>query len=119
MGEWIRANPTVVGTIITAIIALIGSWLVGRMSARSTAAATAQTTTVAWAKDLMARVESLEDGQRELRENIAARDKIIRAAVTFIDRVGVWVAGGMRGRKPRPGEILSEHIDVELWSDDS
>ena len=118
MGEWIRANPTTVGTIVAAIIALVGSWLVGRMSARSTAAATAQTTTVAWAKDLLARVESLEDGQDELREEVAERDNIIRAAVTFIDRVGIWFAGGMRGRKPKPGEILAERIDVHLWSDE-
>ena len=51
----------------------------------------------------------------QLKVQLAARDRVIRAAAIFIDRIGLYLAGGMQGVKPRPGEILHEHIDLSLW----
>lgn len=52
-----------------------------------------------------------------LKTQLAARDRVVRAAVIFIDRVGLWLAGGMKGKKPRPDDLLRDHVDVALWDE--
>ena len=51
----------------------------------------------------------------ELKVQLAARDRVVRAAAIFIDRVGLWILAGMTGMKPQPPAVLHEHIDPSLW----
>lgn len=53
----------------------------------------------------------------DLKIQLAARDRVVRSAVIFIDRVGLWLASGMKGRKPHPDDTLKDHVDVALWEE--
>ena len=44
----------------------------------------------------------------------AALDKLT-AAASFINRVGLWMAGGQKGPMPQPPDQILPHIDAELW----
>lgn len=61
------------------------------------------------------RIVALEAETASLRAGVASRDRIVRALATFVDRVGVWIAGGMCGPKPEPPDVLAAYIDTTLW----
>ena len=68
---------------------------------------------------LWLRVSKLEDKVSTLEaEKSAALDKLT-AAASFINRVGLYIAGGMRGPLPEPPEQILPHIDAGFWEQDS
>ena len=67
---------------------------------------------------LYSRLGKLETDLEKLRERNEAQRGDLAAATTFINRVGLWLAGGMKGPLPQPPEQLLKHgVDDELWDD--
>lgn len=93
-------DPPIVAAIIAALTAGMGAWLTWLASGASR---------------LSARVESLE---RRIDEMDKAREHdglIRRLLVSFVDRIGAWVEGGMTSPRPSPDPKLHELIDVAPW----
>lgn len=64
---------------------------------------------------LYTRLGKVEDQLRALvADKDAAIDKL-NAAASFINRLGLWLAGGQRGPMPAPPDQILHHIDAELW----
>lgn len=68
---------------------------------------------------LYLRMGKLESDLAKFREENDGLRADLTAAVSFIDRLGLWIAAGMPPTKmPRPAKRLEDHIDAELWVDD-
>lgn len=93
------------GVILGAIIAAVGSVLVARTSART-----------AGDSSLWGRVSAVEAEVKELRAELEDQDRTIRAASTFIDRIGLWLESGMRSTRPKPPHQLRPHIETSFWT---
>ena len=46
------------------------------------------------------------------------RDRVLTKTVEFIDELGRWLAGGQRGKAPKPPAILHDRIEAGLWDTD-
>lgn len=71
---------------------------------------------------LYSRLGKVEDRNLALETRIATLEQArgeaidkLSAAASFINRVGLWVRGGMRGPMPEPPDQILPHIDAELW----
>lgn len=71
------------------------------------------------------RVEKLEKADSEKFEQIRClqkaadeRDRLMRVTVEFIDALGEWIAGGQRGKAPKPPAALRDRIKAGLWDTD-
>lgn len=68
---------------------------------------------------LYTRLSKLEDRITAMEAaKDAALDKLT-AAASFINRIGLYIAGGMRGPLPEPPEQILPHIDAGFWEQDS
>lgn len=69
---------------------------------------------------LYLRMGKLEADVAKFRDENDGLRADLTAAASFIDRLGLWIAAGMPpGRTPKPAKRLEEHIDAELWTDES
>lgn len=69
---------------------------------------------------LYLRMGKLEADVARFRDENDGLRADLTAAASFIDRLGLWIAAGMPpGRTPKPAKRLEEHIDAELWTDES
>lgn len=114
----------VIAAIVSAVLGLAGvvytAWKARQSTDESVAAQLIEEALNQMRQTIDAQGKTLESHGKEiegLKVQLAARDRIVRAAVIFIDRVGLWLAGGMKGNKPRPDGILKEHIDTALWEE--
>lgn len=92
-------TPVVVALISVSGIAL-GAWLTWLASG---------------AGRLQQRVDALERRTDALEDDVRAKEAIIRLMASFIDRLGQWLEGGMRGKRPQPDPKVHEYIDTEPW----
>lgn len=97
-------DPPVTTAIIGGAAALLAAWL---------------TWVASGAGRLQARVDKLETRVQTLEDEKTALARQLTAAASFINRVGLWIAGGHRGRMPQPPEQILPHIDAELWESPS
>ena len=100
-----------IGVAITAILGTWGAMYVASRGERSTN----QGTVAEFAKGVVERVETLEGRVQALEEHIKIQDLVIRRFATFVDRVGLWIANGAKGRQPAPPDGIHEYIDHTLW----
>lgn len=98
--EWLG----IVGAVLSGLIVAAGSVVVARISGRSSSETT-----------LWERVERLEDDVVRLNNEVRQSSRLVSAAATFIDRVGIWIEAGMRTRRPLPPAQLHDLIDTTLW----
>lgn len=110
-GQMVVVLGAVFGTFLTAG----GSWLVARIGAKTTAEASAMSSVLQWAEQTQSRLTEVEGTVEEVRAELRTTQNLFRGAVTFIDRIGIYFAGGMRGPVPRPSAQLHEYIDMSLW----
>lgn len=107
-------SPEMLQLIGVAITAILGTW--GAMYVASRGERSANQGTVAeFAKGVVERVETLEGRVLALEEHIKIQDQVIRRFGTFVDRIGLWIAGGGKGSKPAPPDGIHEYIDHTLW----
>lgn len=88
---------TVIGTVLTALVTVAGSVL------------------VAWIGRRAEREQSCAERLDALEDELDAVKRLQRLATNFIDRLGLWLAGGQRGTVPRPPKELDTQIDPSLW----
>lgn len=100
-----------IGVAITAILGTWGAMYVASRGERSTN----QGTVAEFARGVVERVEALEGKVRALEEHIKIQDQVIRRFGTFVDRIGLWIAGGGKGPLPAPPDGIHEYIDHTLW----
>lgn len=69
--------------------------------------------------NLYNRIGKLETDLQTFRSENDTLRTDLRAATTFIDRVGLWMVAGMpASKRPRQPKQLAEYIDPELWGED-
>lgn len=61
------------------------------------------------------RLGKLEDRLGVMEQEKGEALSKLTLAASFINRVGLWLAGGQRGPMPQPSAQLDDHIDTELW----
>lgn len=64
---------------------------------------------------LYTRLSKVEERVTAMEDAKDAAMVKLTAAASFINRVGLWLAGGQRGPLPEPPEQILPHIDAELW----
>ena len=91
---------TVIGTVLTALVTVAGSVL------------------VAWIGRRAEREQSCAERLDALEDELDTVKRLQRVAAHFIDRIGLWLAGGQRGPAPRPPKDLDAQIDPSLWGEE-
>lgn len=111
-------RPEITIAIISALSAAVTALItlsIARTGARANQTVEKEKSAAELVGDLYARVESLEKQIGEMRTQMDTLGRVSRAATTFIDRIGIWLEGGMKGQRPHPPSTLAEHIDIGLW----
>lgn len=93
-------DAPVMAAIITALALAFGAWLTWLASG---------------ARELRARLDVLENRVSSLEAEKAEQGRTISAMASFINRLGAWLEGGMKGRRPKPSKRIHDHIDVDPW----
>lgn len=112
---------TMFGIVVSAVI---GPWLIAKLNAKTSRDSDVTSAQTRFMETLLARVASLEAADRERRQEIAQlqgelslMQRFTSAALGFIDSVGWWIQGGMRGQRPMPPTVLHDRIDLTPWRD--
>lgn len=108
------ATATIVTGLATTVAAVLVAWLTARQSGRAANVASA----VERARDLTERVERLEARIDELSARDVAQQQLLGQAWSFIDRMGMWLAEGLKGPKPRLPKAIRDFVDHTLWGGD-
>lgn len=93
-------DPPVMAAIVAAAGMTFGAWLTWLASG---------------AGRLQARIDALEKRTDALEDDVRAKEQIIRIMASFVDRLGMWLEGGMSGTRPRPDPKVHEYIDTQPW----
>ena len=101
---------TLVGILIVAGGGAYGATYAGRTASKTSKEATA----VTFSKNLMDRVESLEDDVRDLRKGLDHMSRNFNTAINFIERMVLWARGGSQPPMPNLPETLKPHLDPSL-----
>lgn len=101
---------TLVGVLIVAAASAYGATYAGRTSSKTAKEATA----VTFAKNLMERVESLEEDVKDLRKDLNVVSRNFSTAINFIERMVFWAKGGSKPPIPGIPESLKPHLDPSL-----
>lgn len=102
---------TTVGIVLASALTLAGVVLTGRWAARKGD----DDTTLEWAQQLLGRLDKVEIEVKDLRRLREQDQLTIRAASSFIDRIGLWISGGMKKPRPTPPQLLHAYVDTGLW----
>lgn len=92
------------------------SYAAARYTGRSAAKVGEEANAVTFSRDLIARVESLEEDVKQLRTDLEKNRKVISTAVSFIERLMSWVLAGGHGPRPALSTLLEPHLDDWLVS---
>ena len=101
---------TLVGILVVAAGGAYGATYAGRTSSKAAKEATA----VTFAKNLMDRVESLEEDVKDLRKDLNVVSRNFSTAINFIERMVLWARGGSTPPIPGIPESLKIHLDPGL-----
>lgn len=100
--------------IIVALIAAAASYAAARYSSHSTLKASKEANAVTFSRDLMSRVESLEDDVKELKGKLEQVTLTSTTAINYIERWLLWALGGCQGPMPIIPTRLIPHLDPSL-----
>jgi DNA-binding transcriptional regulator YiaG len=101
---------TLLGVIIVAAGGVYGATYSNRTSSRTAKEATA----VTFSKNLMDRLESLEEDVKVLRADLNLVSRNFSTAINFIERMVFWAKGGSKPPIPGIPESLKAHLDPSL-----
>jgi DNA-binding transcriptional regulator YiaG len=101
---------TLAGILIVAAGGAYGATYAGRTASKTSKEATA----VTFAKNLMERVESLEEDVKDLRKDLNIVSRNFSTAINFIERMVFWAKGGSKPPIPGIPESLKAHLDPSL-----
>lgn len=101
---------TLVGILIVAGGGAYGATYAGRTASKTSKEATA----VTFAKNLMERIETLEDDVKDLRKDLNLMSRNFGTAINFIERMVLWARGGSRPPMPKLPDSLKPHMDPGL-----
>jgi DNA-binding transcriptional regulator YiaG len=101
---------TLLGVLIVAGGGAYGATYAGRTSSKTAKEATA----VTFAKNLMERVESLEEDVKDLRKDLNLVSRNFSTAINFIERMVFWAKGGSKPPIPGIPDSLKAHLDPSL-----
>ena len=101
---------TLAGILIVAGASAYGATYAGRTSSKTAKEATA----VTFAKNLMERVESLEEDVKDLRKDLNLMSRNFGTAINFIERMVLWARGGSKPPMPKLPDALKPHMDPSL-----
>lgn len=101
---------TLAGIIIVTGGAAYGATYAGRTSSKTAK----ETNAVTFSKQLMERLESLEEDVKGLRSDLNAVSRSFNTAINFIERMVLWAKGGSRPPMPDIPDSLKKHFDPSL-----
>jgi len=101
---------TLAGILIVAGASAYGATYAGRTSSRTAK----ETNAVTFSKNLMERLESLEDDVAALRKDLNVVSRNFSTAINFIERMVFWAKGGSKPPIPGIPESLKAHLDPSL-----
>lgn len=99
-----------IGALITGAVAVYAATYAGRTSSKTAKEATA----VTFSKNLMERLESLEEDVKVLRADLNVVSRNFSTAINFIERMVFWAKGGSKPPIPGIPESLKAHLDPSL-----
>ena len=105
-----EALLTLAGVIIVTGGAAYGATYAGRTSSKTAK----ETNAVTFSKQLMERLESLEEDVKSLRADLNAVSRSFNTAINFIERMVLWAKGGSKPPMPDIPESLKRHFDPSL-----
>lgn len=108
------AFMTFLGTIIGAAITAVGAIFITKLANRSTRESSKETNAIDWARELNDRLAKVERDLKEIKVELAVAQRVIVAAIGYINQLLWWVRTGRPGRVPSPPSLLHEHIDPNL-----
>ena len=100
-----------IGIIAAAIIA----GFFGLRAAMTTAKVNKEGNAVTFSKNLMDRVESLEDDVRDLKKELKEINRVFTTALNFIEKLWLWAHDGSKPPIPDVPTSLREHLDPALF----
>jgi hypothetical protein len=95
---------TLIGVVITAIVAVLGVTLTTRTAGKTSKQATA----VTWAQAMYVRLVALES-------RVEALEGVKKHLVGFVDDFGEWVNAGATPPPPFPPVTIHNEIDMSYW----
>jgi len=98
------------GALITGAVAVYAATYAGRTSSKTAKESNA----VTFSKNLMDRLESLEDDVAALRKDLNLVSRNFSTAINFIERMVFWAKGGSKPPIPGIPESLKAHLDPSL-----
>jgi DNA-binding transcriptional regulator YiaG len=101
---------TLAGILIVTGGAAYGATYAGRTSSK----VAKETNAVTFSRDLMARLESLEEDVKSLRKDLNVVSRNFSTAINFIERMVFWAKGGSKPPIPGIPESLKAHLDPSL-----
>ncbi|MGJ6980017.1 hypothetical protein ACSDQ9_05730 [Aestuariimicrobium soli] len=98
------------------------AYLTQRMAARSNRDAQRDSTQLEWVRLMAEQIEALQTGRRTdqtrietLERDVALQRRQSGSLAALVNRLGWWLAGGMRGPTPMPSPDLHDLIDPAPW----
>jgi DNA-binding transcriptional regulator YiaG len=101
---------TLLGVLIVAGGGAYGATYAARTSSRTAK----ETNAVTFSKNLMERLESLEEDVKGLRADLNIVSRNFSTAINFIERMVFWAKGGSKPPIPGIPESLKAHLDPSL-----
>lgn len=101
---------TFAGILVVTAGAAYGATYAGRTSSKTAK----ETNAVTFSKQLMERLESLEEDVKSLRADLNAVSRNFNTAINFIERMVLWAKGGSTPPIPAIPESLRKHFDQSL-----
>lgn len=98
------------GALIAGAVGVYGATYSNRTSSRTAK----ETNAVTFSKNLMERLESLEDDVALLRKDLNLVTRNFSTAINFIERMVFWARGGSKPPIPGIPESLKAHLDPSL-----
>lgn len=96
------------------LVTSAASYGAARYSGKSSSRVGQEANAVTFSRDLMARIEGLEDDVREMRRELDSVKQIKGVAITFIERVLAWVHSGAKKPTPRIPSVIEPFLAEEI-----
>lgn len=104
---------TTAAYIIVGLFVLIGTAVTAYLGYRANKGSAANEFT----KNLMERLDKVEEQVKELQAALTLSQRATIAAVRFIDRLVSWGKAGGVEKMPTPSPELHEYLDPTMWGE--
>jgi outer membrane murein-binding lipoprotein Lpp len=96
------------------VVSAAASYGAARYSGRASSKVGQEANAVTFSRDLIARIEGLEDDVKKMRQELDNVKAIKGVAVTFIERILMWVHSGSNKPTPRIPSVIEPFLSEEI-----